>query len=368
MTAWRIFLIAVPAAGWIALVPAHAQSVVPGKQWAQVQSAGEAGYSSARLAAVNDRLRALDTTALMAVSGGRVLLEYGDTAYLSYLASARKSVLAMLYGPAVAGGVISLDRTLAEIGVDDVQGLLPVERQATIEHLLTARSGVYHPAANPGDDTAHAPARGSVAPGQQPLYNNWDFNAAGTIYEQLTGRDIYDAFAEQLAKPLAFEDFDRGRQRKTGDLSVSRHPAYHLWLSTRDMARLGLLMLHGGRWNGREILPAGWAAHITRLVTPHEDMIEDRRRRVAAAGERWGYGMMWWVWDAANSSDVMSGAYSARGLGGQFIVVIPRLDLVIAHKTDLRAGGVRRRVNATQFAEVVRLIIAARCRDDEDCR
>lgn len=348
-----------------AVLPVCAQSAIapvfPGRHWERVTSPEAAGYSAARLAAVTERLHALDTTAMMVVSGGRVLLEYGDTAYLSYLASARKSVLTMLFGGPVTEGTIRLDRTLADIGFDDIEPLSAIERRATIENLLTARSGIYHPAANRGDDTAHAPARGSVIPGSVHLYNNWDFNAAGAIYEQLTGRDIYDMLEIELSRSLGFEDFDRDRQRKTGDLSRSRHLAYHMTLSTRDMARLGLLMLRGGRWNGVQVLPEGWSARITSLVTPHDALLPDRKRRIDAAGERWGYGWMWWVWDAARPEDPMAGAYSARGLGGQFIVVIPGMDLVIAHKTDLRAGGVRRRVSAAHFAEVLRLLIAARC-------
>jgi CubicO group peptidase (beta-lactamase class C family) len=102
-------------------------------------------------------------------------------------------------------------------------------------------------------------------------------------------------------------------------------------------------------------------------VTPHDDLVPDRKRRVAAAGERWGYGYMWWVWDADQSGDAMAGAYSARGLGGQFITVIPGLDLVIAHKTNIRVNGVRRRVTAAQYADLVRMVVAARC-GTEACR
>lgn len=362
-----LVLALMPLAGSIAMAPVAAAPIVPGKYWERVASPEAAGYSGSRLAAVTEKLQTLDTTAMMVVTGGQVLLEYGDTAQLSYLASARKSVLTMLYGRPVAEGAIRLDRTLDAIGFDDIEGLTSNERQATIEHLLTARSGIYHPAANSGDDTAHAPARDSVKPGSVHLYNNWDFNAAGAIFEQLTGRNIYDVLEADLAIPLGFEDFQRDSQRKTGDLARSRHPAYHLWLSTRDMARLGLLMLRDGKWNGVQVMPAGWSGHITRLVTPHDDLVPDRKRRVAAAGERWGYGYMWWVWDADQSGDAMAGAYSARGLGGQFITVIPGLDLVIAHKTNIRVNGVRRRVTAAQYADLVRMVVAARC-GTEACR
>ena len=85
------------------------------------------------------------------------------------------------------------------------------------------------------------------------LYNNWDFNAAGGIFELLTGVDIYDALRDDFAVPLGMEDFDRSTQIKSGNLAASRFPAYHIWLSTRDMARFGELMLLRGAWNGVQI-------------------------------------------------------------------------------------------------------------------
>ena len=135
----------------------------------------------------------IKTTGLLVVVGGKVLFEYGDIQQLSYIASVRKSVLAMLYGNYVAEGTIKLDTSLKELGIDDHGGLLPVEQQATIDDLITARSGIYHPASNGGDSSADAPERGSQKPGEYFLYNNWDFNCAGFIFEKLTGKDIYDA-------------------------------------------------------------------------------------------------------------------------------------------------------------------------------
>jgi hypothetical protein len=77
-----------------------------------------------------------------------VIIEYFE---LSYLASARKSILSMIYGPFVESSKINLSKTLAQLQFDDKGGLLPIEKQATILDLITARSGVYHPASNPGD-------------------------------------------------------------------------------------------------------------------------------------------------------------------------------------------------------------------------
>jgi CubicO group peptidase (beta-lactamase class C family) len=228
-----------------------AEPVFPGVDWEH----DENGLPPETARELDAFVRALDTTGLMVVKNGRVVYEHGDVKRLSYLASARKSVLSMLYGPYVASGRIRLDATLKDLGMSDVGGLLPIEERAKVIDLITARSGVYHPASYPGDLLSIAPKRGSKEPGTYWLYSNWDFDAAGAAFEKMTGKNIYDALRDDLAIPIGMQDFDRRRQQKSGDLTASQYPAYPLYLSTRDMARLGLLMLRQGRWRDRQIIP-----------------------------------------------------------------------------------------------------------------
>jgi CubicO group peptidase (beta-lactamase class C family) len=333
----------------------------PGEEWEEVSSRDLAAYGWDA-----DLLRDLfgfvrdsaNTTGLVVADRGRVVFEFGDVEELSYLASCRKSVLAMLYGYWVENGTIDLDWTLEELAVDDVGGLLPIEKQATIGHLVTARSGVYHPASNSGDNLADAPERGSQEPGTYMLYSNWDFNAAGAVFEELTGRNIYDELQAQLAIPLHFQDWDRSAQRKSGDLSVSRNPAYHMWLSTRDMARIGHLMLNEGRWAGEEVVSRDWTRRISSVVTPLEEMNPARRR-----DGYFGYGYMWWVWDGPRATGPFEGAYTARGAVGQWITVLPAVDLVIAHKTN---SVYRRTTSWESWQRMLELILEARDAAPED--
>ena len=193
--------------------PEQSAAVVPGNDWARIDKPETAGYRSVRLEALRSWLALLDTAAMMVSVGGRSLFEYGDLGHLSYLASVRKSILAILYGKYVENGTIDLTRTLADLGFTDVGGLEPRELEAKILDLVTARSGVYHLASNAGDDTASAPPRGSQPPGTYYLYNNWDFNAAGAVFEQLTKTDIYDALEADLAKPACRTSIDRRSAR-----------------------------------------------------------------------------------------------------------------------------------------------------------
>jgi len=344
-----------PSAGPAPSTTTSAPLVYPQASWEHHASPEAAGWSSAGLEEVREALSQLSTTGFVAVADGRIFFEYGDLQTVSYLASVRKSVLSMLFGNYVADGTVDLDRTLAELGIDDHQALTEAEKRATIRDLLSARSGVYHPASNSGDNLASAPPRGSQEPGAYYLYSNWDFNALGTIFEQETGRNIYDALETDLARPIGVQDFDRSLHRKSGDLTRSRHPAYHMHFSTRDMARIGYLMLREGEWEGEQLVPRDWVRESTSLVTPRAEMNPEHRR-----DESFGYGYLWWVFDDLDLGPEYEGAYVAHGAVGQHILVVPALDLVVAHKTRPGDG---RRVSHDEFHAVARLLVNAHCGD-----
>ena len=116
-----------------------------GEPWERWSDAASAGFSEAGLQEVRAYVGTLGTTGLVVLKGGKVLLEYGDIEARGFMAEGRTSVMAMVYGKPVTDGTIDLGLTLEELGIDDRGGLLPVEKQATIEGLLTNRSGVYHP-------------------------------------------------------------------------------------------------------------------------------------------------------------------------------------------------------------------------------
>ena len=265
-----------------------------------------------------------NTSSLLVLRNGATVLELGDTTRASYVASVRKSLLSILFGIQVEAGMVSLDATLDELGVDDMGGLLPLERTARLRDLLTSRSGVYHPPSSPGSDEHAFPPRGTKAPGQHFLYNNWDFNAAGAIFEKVSGVTVFEAFEKHLAGPLGFEDYEPTRQLMLGDASKSAFPAYHLFLSARDLAKIGLLMAAGGQWEGRQRVPQEW---IQASVASHV------RREDMAAGTGFGncdYGYLWWLPRERNPR--WDGAFLAAGNYGQFLLVLPAINSVIVHR------------------------------------
>ena len=271
--------------------------------------------------------RNMGTTGLMIIVHGRVAFQYGDVQEVSYIASCRKSVLSMMYGNYVERGKIKLKETMAELKIDDVGGLLPIEKTATVLDLITARSGVYHPASNAGGiPEGEEPERGKTPPGTKFIYNNWDFNVAGTVFEMKAGKSIYKAFDKEFAKPLGLQDWDVSRHRRSGNARKSIHLAYHFNFSTRDMAKIGELMLRKGRWNGRQLVPEKWVEESTRPFTSFDHGNKNRDNGS-------GYGYMWWIEPIRRPFPVCEGMYSACGMFGQYITVIPRLDMVVAHKS-----------------------------------
>jgi len=311
-----------------AVVPAAAESIYQSQEdWEVTESPESLGLDAKQLDELTAELEASVATSMLATVGDDLLFHYGDSDQVSYVASVRKSILAMLYGPFVTDGTIDLDTSLEELEFDDVRGLLPIEQRATIRHLVTARSGIYHPASNEGDSREHAPERGSQEPGTYFLYNNWDFNAAGAVLEQLTGEDIYDIYQEVLAEPLGFQDFRRRMHQKMGDATLSKHLSYPFLMSTRDMARVGYLMLRDGEWFGEQVVDADWVERIRTTVTPLDRMNPPDFRKLGLE-----YAYMWWVYRGDNAR--LEGSYFAMGAWGQYISVLPEQDMVIAFKTN----------------------------------
>ena len=333
--------------------------VFPGAQWDSITDPRTAGWRRAGLDSVRAKLSTMASTGFVAVVGGRKLMTYGNIDTVTYLASVRKSILSMMFGNYVRNGTADLSKSLAQLGMDDHGGLTDQEKQATVKDLITARSGVYHAASNDGDDLASAPPRGSQKHGTYMLYSNWDFNALGGAFEIMTKRGIYDALESDLARPIGMQDFDRARHRKTGDSTKSRYLAYHMNFSTRDMARLGYLALRRGNWNGRQVVPADWIDESTRAFTPVSEMNPARRREGP-----FGYGYLWWVWDGAHAKGPYEGAYGGHGAIGQHIMIFPKLDLVVAHKTSPNQrdeAGRTRSVSHPQFLEVIDLLVRNYC-------
>ncbi len=316
----------------VTFVSIASAQVFPTDEWAYNENPESDGWNLEKLRELRDYIiDSTRVTGLVIVHKGQIVFSYGDLDENSYIASCRKSVLAMLYGKYVEDGTIDLDKTIEQLGIDDVDGILPREKSATTQDLISARSGVYHREGYPGGMQQYAPERGSVEPGSYWLYSNWDFNVAGYVFEQETGKNIYDEVEAQLAKPLNMEDWYRDFQNKQGDTTISKYLAYPMWFSTRDMARIGLLMLNKGNWNGEQVISESWVDEMVKERTSYQE-INTNVPVFKDTGINYGYGYMWWLFQNMGD-DRYKNAYTAQGAMGQAIAIYPEIDVVVAHKT-----------------------------------
>src|SRR5699024_6144358 len=188
----------------------NTRSYFPGDNWEEITNPAAVGWSEEKLDKAQAFTEDLETAAVVIVHNGKILRKWGNVEKKYKCHSVRKSFLSALYGVHVGEGNIDLSATLRDLGIDDNDpSLTDREKQATVQMLLQARSGVYHPALyETAAMTAAKPERHSYAPGTNYHYNNWDFNALLTIFEQETGTKIFEEFDRAIAQPIGMQHFN----------------------------------------------------------------------------------------------------------------------------------------------------------------
>jgi CubicO group peptidase (beta-lactamase class C family) len=298
-----------------------------------------------------------DTRALLVAQGGRIVLEryaagFGRASRFRSWSMA-KSVTQCLTGILVREGRLALD---APAPVPEWQRPGDPRAQLTLRHVLTMTTGLDN--ADGGDEADSFVAQmvfGERAKDTSAFASrvdlvhepgaHWDYSTATSqILSGIVGRSVgggregVRAFAErELAQPLGIVslvlEFDPAETLLGG---------LYVWASARDWARLGLLYLRDGRWDGRRILPEGWV---------------DFTRTVAPAANNGSYGAHFWVTAPPGPEQWQTlapgiEAFQMNGNGGQFVVMVPDRDLVIVRLGEMHASTWPE-LNA-QLAELIR--------------
>ena len=254
---------------------------------------------------------------LLLVRGDKLVLEeyfHGFTRDdLHQINSCTKSVASLLVGIALERGELAgVQTTLLELFPE----LRPVAAAGvdglTVEHLLTMTSGVEpprggRPPAGPALVRAALTVPPAAAPGARWRYSDMDADLLAAVLQRCTGVQADAYAARHLFAPLGIVSWDWEGGRTDG------YPRLYgtLRLRTRDLAKLGSLILSGGRWKDRQVVPEAWVRKAT-------------RERIETQGG--GFGYMWWREPAPAS--LPRGVISARGVGSQRVFVAPDLDLV----------------------------------------
>lgn len=262
------------------------------------------------------------------------------------LKSASKSIISALVGIAldrhflsgVASPIAPYFPDLAQPKTD------PEKRKITIGDLLTMRSGLrstsnrYYGAwvASP-NWVQHILTRPMMLPpGEDMIYSTGNTHLLSAILTKVTGMDTWQFAQEALAKPLGISIPQWPR-----DPQGVYFGGNDMLLTPRDMVKIGELYLHGGKVRDRQIVPAEW---VRETCVP--------RTQSPFSGQLYGYG--WWIGELSGFETCF-----AWGFGGQYIFVIPELDMVVVSTSSPNVGE-DRRGHRTAVHELVETMIVAR--------
>lgn len=251
--------------------------------------------------------------------------------------SVTKSVLSLLVGIAHERGLFDLDRPVA-VYLPEVMSLARDERAATItpRHLLQMSSGfewiengeVTLRWINSPEPLAFTAQQPMVAdPGSQYRYSTADTHLLSVCLSSVLPTDLLDWANDALFGPLGFRADQWLRDNSGNPIGGSE-----LFLSAREMATIGQLVLDDGRHDGRQLVGREWIELTTAPQSFDPDLLAPRDPLTGQLVQsppgvrlhRDGYGWLWWLTDFHGIPAVM-----AQGYGGQLIVVLRKLEAVV---------------------------------------
>lgn len=319
----------------------HYRQPVPGGDGWKTASLGDVGLDSGRITQLVESIQRGTATdvhspyihALLIARGGKLVVEeyfHGyDREQVHDTRSAGKSLASVLLGIAMEekGGFDPgtpvtrlLPRNQALASPD------PRKQRITLEHLLTMTSGLScddGDGDSPGNEDTMQSQReqpdwyrytldlpmAREPGGSQAVYCSAGINLLGAVITQRTGMWLPEFFEQRFARPLDIHDYHMNLMPDgEGYLAGGIH------LRPRDALKLGQLFLSGGRWNNRQVVSSRWVAAS---VQRHSQFDDDH-----------GYGYAWHLHDM-KVGDRTYREYAAEGNGGQFIIVVPELELTV---------------------------------------
>jgi CubicO group peptidase (beta-lactamase class C family) len=302
-----------------------AAATVPGDDWT-VASPEDHGMDAAMLEQARTYAFAdgKNTQGVVVVHRGEIVAEwYADGADQDSWAaswSMAKSFTSALVGIAIDDGLIEgvdepmttwypdwADTDKADITLKDVlQMSSGLDWDEDYDAGAVAESEVIAMVVGEQDQLAFAAARPAAhEPGSTWSYSSGDAMLLSGVLEQATGMPADEYAQQEIFDPLGIDQVEWWRDARGHTLTYCC-----LDTTSRDFARFGLLYEHQGRWGDDQVVPEGWV----------DDSL------VPAADSDGDYGYQWWLYQP---DDVPDDIFEANGHDGQFIYVIPSLDLVV---------------------------------------
>jgi CubicO group peptidase (beta-lactamase class C family) len=230
------------------------------------------------------------------------------------LYSVTKSFIATLIGIALDKGYIDgTDQRIVDFFPERTFDNLDEQKKAmTLEDTLTMRTGLDWEEGDPAYRALYTSPDWleymldkpmAAAPGSEFNYCSGCSHVLSAVLQAATGTNPRDFAEQSLFKPLGISNVQ-------WDVDAEGTPigGWGLWLTPRDMAKLGYLYLRNGQWDGQQIVSAQWVENATRAHAETDGDLD--------------YGYQWWTYPSL-------AAYTALGRGGQTIFVVPELDLIV---------------------------------------
>lgn len=281
----------------------------------------------------------MDIHSVMIVKDGSVIYSkwqsQGVDSVPHVLHSVSKTFTATAVGLAIADGKMSLTDKV----IDYFPDKLPAEvsdnlKAMTVRDLLTMSCGHdVEPSfrnASPDQDWVTTFLAHPVVhePGTFYLYNSFGTYVLSAIVQQVTGEKVVDYLTPRLFEPLhidkpMWEESPQGIN--TG--------GWGLYLKTEDLAKMGQLLLQKGEWNGKQLIPAEWVEEMSKKqvesINPGTRIEQAEERGMTKETSDWmqGYGYQMWR--------CRPGCFRADGARGQYIIVVPDKNAVIAITSDV---------------------------------
>ncbi len=297
---------------------------------------------TAYLQAVNDCSEELHS--IMVVQHGKVLEEkffVPDTAHV--LHSVSKTFTSTAVGFAISEGLLKLDDRIVDIFPESVpENASDTLKRVTIRNLLTMNSG--H-----GKDPTGSIRRGDgdwvrgfmewpleYEPGTCYCYNSLGTYVLSAAVQKVTGQKIVDYLETRLWQPLGIE-----KPRWLESPAGINTGGWGLYLHTQDLAKMGLCILNGGKFSGKQVIPAEWVAEMSANQVPScpagRNEIQMRESGVDPATSDWLQGYGYQMWRCRHN------AFRADGANGQYIIIIPDKDAVVAMTANI--GDMQEEIN-----------------------
>lgn len=290
------------------------------------------------------RQNQLDVRSFLVVKDGQVIFERyakGITRDHNYeLYSITKNVTALAAGVLVDEGRVHLDDKVAPLLVKarpDLAAALADKQAIELRHVMSMSTGLFYNF-KPTDDPIYygAPDRLKLAaetaprkaPGTEFDYTDVNPILASATLGAVAGEPLQSFADEKLFKPMGMRHYAWERADDKGLVSSG----WGLRLRAVDMAKLGMLVLNGGRWNGRQLVSQAWVRTMTAPVSAPF------------------YGLYWWINDIVATEPEVH----AMGFKGQFIVDLPQRNTVIVMTSMLPIeGGLRESKNVLAIRKMV---------------